>query len=287
MNTTHSRVRRISVMGVSLLRKTGEQARPLPRHGIEPTVAPRVAAQDATPRQIRARGRAVALQRIERIGRTAGFEPAGIAQPGLEQQRYARTERSTPIAAVGQTSRASRRVLLRLLSIAGALQQIFKLLSRDSAQLARRGGDEAPAIERRSQPHQPQAARQAGLVLPHRGANLPLERLRVAASRACRFGTATPKPAARGCAGAATHPQPVRKSLDWLWTTCRSLASCRLSTARRGDRLHGVRRSERFGLWRASPTRGRSRPSAGCGRACPNACRLRPTGACGPWRGAH
>jgi hypothetical protein len=48
----------------------------------------------------RAAKRAVALQRLQGIGRTGGFEAAGVAQPGLEQQAVSRAPQpSAPVAA--------------------------------------------------------------------------------------------------------------------------------------------------------------------------------------------
>mmetsp|Transcript_32491 Transcript_32491/g.76295 ORF Transcript_32491/g.76295 Transcript_32491/m.76295 type:complete len:203 (+) Transcript_32491:42-650(+) len=101
VNTTHSTVRRISVMrglgGRSRCAgarhggegQAGKQTRRILGHGVVPAIAPGAATQDAVHGQVAAGPCAVLLQRRQRVARAGRLKAAGVAQPRAQQQAIA------------------------------------------------------------------------------------------------------------------------------------------------------------------------------------------------------
>jgi hypothetical protein len=182
VKTTHSRVRRISVMEASSIQgdhhrpstAAGEQAfeRPMPmrapgrsRPGTTGCSAAHASRQQA------AAQRAMAVQRVQRVLRTGGVEAADVADPGAEQQPVGAHQQAGPRGTFSSMSIASGRPRARRAAPA-RWNSCCKFAPRRVAQASEAADTNwsfANGVRRRTS-HSPAAA---CLVSGHHAADLP------------------------------------------------------------------------------------------------------------------
>ena len=249
-----------------------------------------MAAADPAERQRQAGGGAVAIERFERVGRAGRLEAAGAAEPGAE--RRSDTRAPAPISAVcGQDLMADAQRDRGAEQRRPARRARRRRSARDAA-LA----NSAP-VERRAQANDPQAGRQPVAVALGRGVDLALDQ-RPGHGPACmplRHDGADPgKGSAKG-PWRTSLPQAMRLAGPRLLIT--SPPTGRFRAARRGEgcaarwctakcavaaRLRMARTRSKSAETTRRGSGGARRAARACDRRSPR--RLRPPGACGPWR---